>query len=189
MKKQNQGKTKFEIIPFCRGILYGVLALIIIYNIIFLINTTINKKTYLRILGISILNTENYNISIIKNVKERELNNEDVIAYEINGKIRINRIINQYINEYNNQKEYITKSDLNYYPDIEPILYKQIIGKEIAKIDYWGFILKICESKIMSVIIMVGISYFMIINKYKIIRSKTKEKERYKARRYKIKND
>ena len=107
-----------------------------IYNIMFLLTRTITGKDYIKILGITFLNMDSKQMEdevskndlvIVKSTNEKALKEGDIIAYTINGKTRINKVIN-------NDNGYTTKSNKNYYPDIEKIEYSQIIGKKIFSI-------------------------------------------------------
>lgn len=109
---------------------------------------------------------------IVKKTKKSELKNNDIIAYEVNGKIRINRLINKYNDENSGQEVYSTKSNLNYYPDIENISYEQIIGRKIISIPFLGVFIKIFQSKIISFVCTFILIFMFIINDSKIKREK-----------------
>lgn len=158
----------------------GIIIICILYNIVFLINSTMFKNKHLKILGISLLYMENdlmkddinkNDLVIVKEVREKELQEEDVIAYNINGKIRINKIMNK-------QKEYTTKSNKNYYPDIEKITSNEIIGKKISNIRFLGIILKILQSKITSIFVFLLLVLKFTYNKYMY----TKKNERLRKK-------
>ena len=145
LKKKRKLKIKFlsnvKIKSIFLKILYVVISICILYNIVFVINTTITKKNYLSIFGISILTMEDNimkpdisknELIVTKNVRQEELKVNDIIAYRVNDCIRINKIIS--INSNDGKIVYGTKSNQNYYPDIEKISQKQIIGKMIVHI-------------------------------------------------------
>lgn len=139
------------------------------YNISFLLNTTITQKDYFQLFGITLLNMENNlmendisqnDIVVIKSVGEKELQEGDIIAYTVNGHIRINKIINS-------KDGYTTKSNKNYYPDIEKIQVEDIIGEKILNIPSLGILLKILQSKITSVAIFIFLIFGFTTSVYK----------------------
>lgn len=107
LSKKEEIKIKFLRKVFLKKIiiktLYVFSILGIIYNVIFLVNTTIKQTNYFNLLGISLFSMETNLMEpeIVKNslVITKEYNNEDEIevndnvAYIVNGKIRINKIL------------------------------------------------------------------------------------------------
>ena len=159
-----------------------IIVLCILYNVIFLITTTISQKDYLKIFGISLLSMNsdlmkddiNQNdLVIVRTVKQDHLKIGDIIAYNVNGQIRINKILND-------NDGYTTKSNKNYYPDIEKISYDQIIGKKVINISSLGNILEILHSKITSAVILVVFICYYLYNIY--INRKKEERARKKRK-------
>ena len=83
------------------NIIYIIIIICVLYNMMFLINTSISKKEYFKLYGISIfcMKTDLMEEDIVKNslvivkeTNEKQLQDGDIIAYELNGKIRINKI-------------------------------------------------------------------------------------------------
>ena len=162
-----------------------IVSICILYNVCYLINTIITRKDYFSVLGISFLTNESDSMKpdLRKNdlvlVKEDEdFKKDDIIAYQVNGKIRINKIINKNIND--GEIKYQTKSNQNYYNDIEEISEGKIIGKKITNIGMLGGIKNILETKIatlMTVIILIlRISY----NKYIFQRQRERKRKKMK---------
>ena len=154
--------------------------LCVTYNIIFLLSTTITQNDYIKLFGITFLNMESElmedelsknDFVMLKAVKENELQEGDIIAYTVNGQTRINKIINI-------KNGYLTKSNKNYYPDIEKIQVENIIGEKVVNIPSLGILLEIMQSKIASVIIFVFLTCGFIINMYK--NQKREERSRKK---------
>lgn len=186
MRKVKKGKIKFlqkvklkKIILNC---IYVIIAICVLYNIIFSINTSISKKEYFKLYGISLfcmktdLMEEDINendLIIVKEVEDKELQNGDIIAYEVNGKIRINKIM------YYEQEEYTTKSNKNYYPDIEKTTINKIVGKKIINIPFIGLVLELLQSKIASVFTLLFLIVIFSYNRYMY----TKKKERGRKKR------
>ncbi len=107
MSKKEEIKIKFLRKVFLKKIiiktLYVFSILGIIYNVVFLVNTTIKQTNYFNLLGISLFSMETNLMEpeIVKNslVITREYNSydeieiNDNIAYIVNGKIRINKVL------------------------------------------------------------------------------------------------
>lgn len=167
---------------FC-GCLYIIVAICILYNIIFSINTTISQNDYFKLFGISFFRMKNdlmqddidkNDFIIVKEADEEKLQEGDIIAYQVNGKTRINKIFNT------QQSEYTTKSNKNYYPDIEKISYNQIIGKKVAIMPFLGIVLSILQSKITTAFILIVLILYFLRNKY--LYEKRKERARKKKK-------
>ncbi|MCL2860041.1 MAG: Ig-like domain-containing protein [Oscillospiraceae bacterium] len=84
--------------------------------------------------------------SKIKNLKEN-----DIITYEENGSYKIRRIMN--VRETNGATSYLVKGDNAYY--IETVVADRVQGKMIAKVPVIGDILKIIQSIIFAIIVLV----------------------------------
>ena len=161
-------KEKIKIRPIIGTVIYIVFYICVSINILFLLNSSILKKENLEIAGISFFRMQNdlmqneinkNDLVIIKKAKDSELQIGNIIAYEVNGNVRINKIINK-------KETYTTKSNKNYYPDFEKISSKQIIGKKIASIRYLGILLEILKSQITSWFILVFFILKFSYNKY-----------------------
>ena len=111
---------------------------------------------------------------IIKEADSEDLQNNDIIAYDINGRVRINKIV------YYEQNQYTTKSNKNYYPDIETITASQIVGKKIANIPFLGVILELLQSKTVSIFTLVFLIFIFWYNRYMHLRRNERNKKRKK---------
>lgn len=191
MKKVKKGKIKFlQKIKFKRVVLnfiYAIIVICILYNVIFSINTSISKKEYFKLYGISLFcmktdlmedDISKNDLIIVKEVEDKDLQDGDIIAYEVNGKIRINKIM------YYEQEEYTTKSNKNYYPDIEKTTINKIVGKNIVNIPFLGLVLEFLQSKIASIFTLIILILIFLYNRYMY----TKKKERGRKKR-KIERD
>jgi len=176
-------KEKIKIRPIIGTVIYIVFYICVGINILFLLNSSILKKENLEIAGISFFRMQNdlmqneinkNDLVIIKKAKDSELQIGNIIAYEVNGNVRINKIINK-------KETYTTKSNKNYYPDFEKISSKQIIGKKIASIRYLGILLEILKSQITSWFILVFFILKFSYNKY--MKKIKKERIRKKKKR------
>lgn len=181
--KIEKGKMIKVIKKILVNCVYILIGLCILYNVIFSINTAISQKDYFKLLGISFFRMKtdlmqddiNKNdFIIIKEVDEEKLQEGDIIAYQINGKTRINKIFKT------QQGEYATKSNKNYYPDIEKITYNQIIGKKVAIVPFLGIVLSILQSKITTAFILIVLILYFLRNKY--LYEKRKERARKKKK-------
>lgn len=173
-KKRKKLKMKKEkIINSFRQIVKKLLKVIIIicviYNIIFVLHKTVSKKEYMEVFGISAFRMETQSMQgdigkndlvITKQTETKKLQEGDIIAYQINGKIRINKIIK------NQNGKITTKSNKNYNPDIETITEEQIIGKKIITIPIIGIILKIIQAKLTTFIIFIILVLMLFYNRY-----------------------
>lgn len=189
MKKKKTVKIKFienaKIKKVLSKILYVIITICILYNIIYLINTTITKKEYISIFGISFFNMKSSAMKpelnksdfiIVKEDKNKALEMDDIIAYRVNGNIKINKIF--YIQIDDGKIAYVTKSNQNYYPDNEKIKKEQIIGTVVAHVPILGFFTNILESKITSLIVILILVLKFSYNKeiYKRKRQRKRKK-------------
>ena len=192
MKKKNNINIKFikkiKLKKIILRIVYVIILICILYNVIFLLSTTISKKEYFSIFGISLFPVEsnsmkdeiNKNDLVIvkgKNTKEKELKVNDIIIYNRNGKIIISKIFN--IKNVDGKSQYITKANNNYYPDNVPVFYEQIIGEVHKSIPFLGLIISILQSKITTLIFIILLILKFLYNTYiykmKINRKKKKQ--------------
>lgn len=185
-KKRKKLKMKKEkIINIIRQIvkklLKAIIIVCVIYNIIFVLYKTVFQKEYIQVFGISTFRMETESMQediekndlvITKKMGVKELQEGDIIAYQINGKIRINKIIE------NQNGKITTKSNKNYNPDIETITEEQIIGKKVIAIPIIGIILKIIQAKLTTFIIFVILLLKLLYNRY------IQNQRRKRAKRY-----
>ena len=80
-----------------------------------------------------------------------------------------------------NEEKYITKYIQTYYPNNEEISINMIIGKEVLSIMGLGFIVKVAQSKIFTLIVLIFLVFKFLYNKEKYIRTK---KRRLKKKRF-----
>ena len=165
------------------NIVYIFFVLCILYNMIFLLNTTIKKTTYFNLFGISLFSMETNLMEpeISKNsliiTKQYGKNNaigvNDKIAYSINRKIRINEVVS--VESIDGKMIYHTKSNQNYYIDSEGVSKNEIIGKVIMVIPNLGIGLKILQSKITTLCIIIFLVIIYMYNK-KVYKNKMRRK-------------
>ena len=184
MKKKKDRKIEFEQKRKLKKIMIAIISFIIticvLYNVLFLINTTISQKDYFHVFGISFFSVKTdlmendlykNNFVIVKEVTDSDLQVGDIIAYEVNNQVRINKIVDE-------KDGYITKSNKNYYPDIEKITIDQIVGKEVVSIPFLGILLDILQSKIFSFFVLLFLIFVFWYNKYTHAKRKERERKR-----------
>ena len=196
IKSARNSKIKFlqnaKLKKVLLNLIYAIIMICVLYNVIFFINTTISKKEYFKLYGISLFcmksdlmedDIQKNDLVIVKEVKEsntNELQDGDIIAYELNGKVRINKI------NYLEQEGYVTKSNKNYYQDIEKISINQIIGKKVINIPLLGLLLNILQSPIADIFTLIFLIIIFYYNRYMFTKQKErirKKKKMYKAER------
>ena len=109
---------------------------------------------------------------IVKNAEKQELQEEDIIAYTVNGKTRINKIFKI------KQDEYVTKSNKNYNPDIEKIKHNQVIGKMVARTHVGGTIIGILQSQTTTGLILIFLVIYFWYNKYLFAKKQERAKKK-----------
>ncbi len=162
-----------------------IIAIILIYNIILIIVSSINGKNF-NILGYKayVINTNSMeptikvgDIVIIKKDKAENLNKGDVITFSNQGEVITHRITQ--IETIGADTRYITKGDNNNTEDTTKIKYEDILGEEIVIIPYLGKIIKILDNRIILLIIILTIlilAFFKIQKKEKLENRREKKK-------------
>ena len=193
MKKKIQEnknyRPKFEknriIKQILAKIIYLIISIIMLYNIVFTINTIITKKdyfsiceTYFLIMETNLMKPEisKNSLVLVKNTDNNELQKNEIIAYFVNGKIRINKIIS--VDYSNGKQSYITKSNINYYPDIEEVSANMVIGKFTLSIPFLGAILKIIQSKLFTIFVTILLILKLSYNRQIYIKTKERKKKK-----------
>lgn len=146
-----------------------IIAIILIYNIILIIVSSINGKDF-SILGYKayIVDTNSMeptinvgDIVIVKKVKEDKLKQGDVITFTEEGEVITHRITK--VEREENGTQYVTKGDNNNTEDTFKIRYNDIIGEEILTIPQLGKTVQILDSKIIILIIILIILIFILV--------------------------
>lgn len=189
MRTKKTEKIKFIENAKIKKILLKILNVFIVvcifYNLVYLINTTITKNEYICIFGTSFFNERLTSMEpelrkndfiIVKEVAEENLKSGDIIAYRVNGHIRINKIF--YKENDNGKISYVTKSNQNYYPDIEKIKEEQIVGKMVTRVPILGFFTNLLERRVSSFVVMLILVLKFLYNRYAY--KKNRERKRKK---------
>lgn len=171
-----------------------IIAIILIYNIILIIISSINGKDF-SILGYKayIVNTNSMeptikvgDIVIIKKVKAEKLNQGDVITFTQEGEVITHRITKIETEEKSTQ--YVTKGDNNNTEDTLKIKYEDIIGKEILTIPQLGKAMQLLDSKIilLIIILIILICAFVKIQKKEKLENRREKKKIEESQKNKI---
>ena len=171
-----------------------IIAIILIYNIILIIISSINGKDF-SILGYKayIVNTNSMeptievgDIVIIKKVKAEKLNQGDVITFAQEGEVITHRITKIETEEKSTQ--YVTKGDNNNTEDTLKIKYEDIIGKEILTIPQLGKVMQLLDSKIilLIIILIILICAFVKIQKKEKLENRREKKKIEESQKNKI---
>ena len=100
---------------------------------------------------------------LAKQCTPEELNLEDIIIFDENGIIKVQRITK--IQGLGEKTNYTTKGDNNYYNNNVIIKYEQIKGKFVKRIPLVGFIIKILESKVTTIFIVIILILLFLFNR------------------------
>ncbi len=168
-------------------IIYILMIIGIAYNIIYFINTKITKNDYVEFFGVSLFSIKSdamekelnkNDLAVVKKVKEDSLKTDDIIAYKVNDKIRIDKI--HKIIKKGEKNEYVTISNKSLYPNNEHIEEGQVIGKVVNKVSKFGVILNILQAKltIFFVLIVLLLLFSNVCYKEKKYRQRKIKKSR-----------
>lgn len=194
--KRNQKKEK--IIEKIKLVIVIFISIIIVYNISLIVQSVIrpektpswfNTKTFAIISGSMMPEINVGDIVIVKEVKEEELAEGDVISFRRDSEIITHRI--QKIETENNETHYITKGDNNKTKDETPVKYNEIEGRVERIVPNLGRIVIFLKNKTtilaLFLVFIVMYTHDMRKTRKRNIREKKKEllnKERNESYRY-----
>ena len=167
-----ENKVKKIIFALPRKILGLILILMILYNVINTVYGIFNKKLELQIGETKIYVAEDKtmlptikpnDLILAKQCTPEDLNLEDIIIFDENGIIKVQRITK--ILGLGEKSNYTTKGDNNYYNNNVIIKYEQIKGKFVKRIPLVGFIIKILESKVTTIFIVIILILLFLFNR------------------------
>ena len=113
----------------------------------------------------------------VKKVPEKEIKINDIISFHDGECINTHRIVG--VSEENGIKMYRTKGDNNRGEDKEKVSYSQIEGKYLFKINNFGNLIKVLQSKVPLAILIL----LVCLNTYFNYRLKYKRKVRREKRK------
>ena len=166
--------------------IYFLILFVIVYQILYLISIQINKNSHFEYFGISLLQMKNDYMSkdlnkndlvITKKIENEELNVDDIIAYKVNNKIRIDKVYKILKSEGAENNTYITKNNSSLYPNSEHVDENEIIGKKVISIPKIGFIINLMQLKITT--------FFVIIILLLLISNAQYKERKIRQRKYK----
>lgn len=167
-----ENKVKKIIFALPRKILGLILILMILYNVINTVYGIFNKKLELQIGETKIYVAEDKtmlptikpnDLILAKQCTPEDLNLEDIIIFDENGIIKVQRITK--IQGLGEKSNYTTKGDNNYYNNNVIIKYEQIKGKFVKKIPSLGLVIKILESKVTTIFIVIILILLFLFNR------------------------
>ena len=164
--------TKKIISALPRKVLWLILILMIIYNVINTVYGVFDKKLDLRIGKATMYTTEDKtmiptiktnDLIITKKCQPDDLNLQDIIIFDENGITKIQRITK--IQGHGENSYYTTKGDNNYHNNNVIIEYNQIKGKFEKRIPLLGLIVKMLQSKITTVFVIIILVLLFVFNR------------------------
>lgn len=167
-----ENKVKKIIFALPRKILGLILILMILYNVINTVYGIFNKKLELQIGETKIYVAEDKtmlptikpnDLILAKQCTLEDLNLEDIIIFDENGIIKVQRITK--IQGLGEKSNYTTKGDNNYYNNNVIIKYEQIKGKFVKRIPSLGLVIKILESKVTTIFIVIILILLFLFNR------------------------
>lgn len=167
-----ENKVKKIIFALPRKILGLILILMILYNVINTAYGIFNKKLELQIGETKIYVAEDKtmlptikpnDLILAKQCTPEDLNLEDIIIFDENGIIKVQRITK--IQGLGEKSNYTTKGDNNYYNNNVIIKYEQIKGKFVKRIPSLGLVIKILESKVTTIFIVIILILLFLFNR------------------------
>lgn len=167
-----ENKLKKIIFALPRKILGLILILMILYNVINTVYGIFNKKLELQIGETKIYVAEDKtmlptikpnDLILAKQCTPEDLNLEDIIIFDENGIIKVQRITK--IQGLGEKSNYTTKGDNNYYNNNVIIKYEQIKGKFVKRIPSLGLVIKILESKVTTIFIVIILILLFLFNR------------------------
>ena len=168
--RENKIKKIISALP--RKVLWLILILMIIYNVINTVYGVFNKKLDLRIGKATMYTTEEKtmiptittnDLIITKKCQPDDLNLQDIIIFDENGITKIQRITK--IQGHGENSYYTTKGDNNYHNNNVIIEYNQIKGKFEKRIPLLGLIVKMLQSKITTVFVIIILVLLFVFNR------------------------
>lgn len=161
-------------------IFFIILGLSIIYNFIFLAITTFTRKEYLNIFGIDFLVINN-NLVVTREGDVGLLQEHEVIAYYHNGHMKIGSVNSIYTDPQTGRKMFSAKVENHFYPDVEELNNKAIIGRKLFEVKFVGILLKIIQSRVLSIFSIILLWWIYYYNRFKFKAEwKRKIKKKYK---------
>lgn len=171
-----------------KKILLIILITIIVYNIAYIIlsffkiNSFFGMRFFIPETNSMKPAIEQRDVMFLKKVKEEKLKQNDVIIYKNGENIRIGRIVK--VDDNMGIRSYVVKGDNRRNNETESLLMKNVQGKMIKKFTNGAMFLKILRSKILTVVIFIGLFIRYRLQEYKKQLIKKRKKQNEKMKKY-----
>lgn len=159
---------------------------LILYNILYVANNVFRNKKYVQIFGIYISTEKEKSMepiiqknSLIIGHKLKNLQQGEIVGYDIDNSIKYHRLTKIEIKD--GKTTYITKAEQNYREDLEEKKKKDIKSKIVLKIPVIGWLFRLFESKITTIIIIIVLGFRLSYYNYKNKLTKQRKSKRETA--------
>ena len=159
---------------------------LILYNILYVANNVFRNKKYVQIFGIYISTEKEKSMepiiqknSLIIGHKLKNVQQGEIVGYDIDNSIKYHRLTKIEIKDC--KTTYITKAEQNYREDLEEKKKKDIKSKIVLKIPVIGWLFRLFESKITTIIIIIVLGLRLSYYNYKNKLTKQRKSKRETA--------
>lgn len=159
---------------------------LILYNILYVANNVFRNKKYVQIFGIYISTEKEKSMepiiqknSLIIGHKLKNVQQGEIVGYDIDNSIKYHRLTKIEIKD--GKTTYITKAEQNYREDLEEKKKEDIKSKIVLKIPVIGWLFRLFESKITTIIIIIVLGFRLSYYNYKNKLTKQRKSKRETA--------
>lgn len=159
---------------------------LILYNILYVANNVFRNKKYVQIFGIYISTEKEKSMepiiqknSLIIGHKLKNVQQGEIVGYDIDNSIKYHRLTKIEIKD--GKTTYITKAEQNYREDFEEKKKEDIKSKIALKIPVIGWLFRLFESKITTIIIIIVLGLRLSYYNYKNKLTKQRKSKRETA--------
>ena len=159
---------------------------LILYNILYVANNVFKNKKYVQIFGIYISTEKEKSMepiiqknSLIIGHKLKNVQQGEIVGYDIDNSIKYHRLTKIEIKD--GKTTYITKAEQNYREDLEEKKKEDIKSKIVLKIPVIGWLFRLFESKITTIVIIIVLGLRLSYYNYKNKLTKQRKSKRETA--------
>lgn len=159
---------------------------LILYNILYVANNVFRNKKYVQIFGIYISTEKEKSMepiiqknSLLIGHKLKNVQQGEIVGYDIDNSIKYHRLTKIEIKD--GKTTYITKAEQNYREDLEEKKKEDIKSKIVLKIPVIGWLFRLFESKITTIIIIIVLGFRLSYYNYKNKLTKQRKSKRETA--------
>lgn len=159
---------------------------LILYNILYVANNVFRNKKYVQIFGIYISTEKEKSMepiiqknSLIIGHKLKNVQQGEIVGYDLDNSIKYHRLTKIEIKD--GKTTYITKAEQNYREDLEEKKKEDIKSKIVLKIPVIGWLFRLFESKITTIIIIIVLGLRLSCYNYKNKLTKQRKSKRETA--------